>query len=114
MEVMLGDRPVGDGQPCYVLAEIGINHNGDTQVAQKLIDVAARGYAVACEEFEIGLNSVAVPVRDHLGTVVASISVSGPAFRFTGRHMAEIVEDLKEAGERVSRRMGYAPLDASE
>jgi N-acetylneuraminate synthase len=41
MEVLLGDRPVGDGQPCYVLAEIGINHNGDVQIAQKLIDVAA-------------------------------------------------------------------------
>ena len=41
MEVRLGERPVGDGQPCYVLAEIGINHNGDTQIARKLIDVAA-------------------------------------------------------------------------
>jgi N-acetylneuraminate synthase len=41
MEVLLGQRPVGDGQPCYVLAEIGINHNGDTQIAQTLIDVAA-------------------------------------------------------------------------
>ena len=41
MEVLLGDRPVGDGHACFVLAEIGINHNGDTQIAQKLIDVAA-------------------------------------------------------------------------
>jgi N-acetylneuraminate synthase len=41
MEVILGDRAVGDGHPCYVLAEIGINHNGDTQIAQTLIDVAA-------------------------------------------------------------------------
>jgi N-acetylneuraminate synthase len=41
MEVLLGDRAVGDEHPCYVLAEIGINHNGDTQIAQKLIDVAA-------------------------------------------------------------------------
>lgn len=40
MEVLLGDRPVGDGHPVYVLAEIGINHNGDPQIAQKLIDVA--------------------------------------------------------------------------
>jgi N-acetylneuraminate synthase len=40
MEVLLGERPVGDGQPCYVLAEIGINHNGDAQIAKKLIDVA--------------------------------------------------------------------------
>jgi len=41
MEVLLGDRPVGDGRPALVLAEIGINHNGDVQVAKKLIDVAA-------------------------------------------------------------------------
>jgi N-acetylneuraminate synthase len=41
MEVLLGERLVGDGHPCFVLAEIGINHNGDAQVAQKLIDVAS-------------------------------------------------------------------------
>lgn len=41
LEVLLGQRPVGDGHPCYVLAEIGINHNGDAQIARKLIDVAA-------------------------------------------------------------------------
>ena len=40
MEVLLGSRPVGDGHPCYVLAEIGINHNGDLASAKRLIDVA--------------------------------------------------------------------------
>jgi len=39
-EVRLGDRPVGDGHPAFVLAEIGINHNGDVSNAKKLIDVA--------------------------------------------------------------------------
>jgi N-acetylneuraminate synthase len=32
---------VGDGQPCYVIAEIGINHNGDLDLAKKLIDAAS-------------------------------------------------------------------------
>lgn len=32
---------VGDGLPNYLIAEIGINHNGDMDVAKKLIDVAA-------------------------------------------------------------------------
>jgi N-acetylneuraminate synthase len=41
MEVLLGDRLVGDGHPCFVIAEIGINHNGDPQIAKKLIDVAS-------------------------------------------------------------------------
>ena len=39
--VKIGDRLVGDGQPCYVVAEIGINHNGDLGLAKKLIDAAS-------------------------------------------------------------------------
>ena len=39
--VTIGDHHIGDGQPCYVIAEIGINHNGDIDIAKKLIDVAA-------------------------------------------------------------------------
>jgi N-acetylneuraminate synthase len=38
--VELGGRTVGDGQPIYVIAEIGINHNGSLEIAQRLIDVA--------------------------------------------------------------------------
>jgi N-acetylneuraminate synthase len=38
--VTIGGTKVGAGQPCYVVAEIGINHNGDIAVAKKLIDVA--------------------------------------------------------------------------
>ncbi|MFH1523821.1 MAG: N-acetylneuraminate synthase family protein [Chloroflexota bacterium] len=40
-EIKIGNILVGDGHPCYVVAEIGINHNGDIEVAKKLIDVAA-------------------------------------------------------------------------
>ena len=36
-----GDRVVGDGQPTYVVAEIGINHNGSLDLAKRLIDAAA-------------------------------------------------------------------------
>ncbi len=39
--VRIGDRLVGDGQPVYVIAEIGINHNGSVEVAKKMIDGAA-------------------------------------------------------------------------
>lgn len=38
--IQIGDRPVGEGHPTYVIAEIGINHNGDLGVAKKLIDAA--------------------------------------------------------------------------
>src|SRR3712207_5381036 len=39
--VRIGNRWVGDGYPCYLVAEIGINHNGDLDVARKLISAAA-------------------------------------------------------------------------
>src|SRR5215204_5060597 len=41
--VRIGDGVVGDGQPCYVIAEIGINHNGDVAQAKRLISVASAG-----------------------------------------------------------------------
>jgi sialic acid synthase SpsE len=39
--VRIGDKEVGPGQPVYVIGEIGINHNGDIEIAKKLIDAAA-------------------------------------------------------------------------
>ena len=39
-EVRIGSKTVGSGRPCYVVAEIGINHNGDIDLAKKLINVA--------------------------------------------------------------------------
>ncbi|MCH7577806.1 MAG: N-acetylneuraminate synthase family protein, partial [Chloroflexi bacterium] len=39
--VPIGDRCVGQGYPCYIVAEIGINHNGELDTAWKLIDAAA-------------------------------------------------------------------------
>ena len=40
-EVKIGSRTIGPHQPCYVVAEIGINHNGDIDLAKKLINVAS-------------------------------------------------------------------------
>ncbi len=39
-EVWIGKSLVGDGHPCFVVAEIGINHNGDLDLVKRLISVA--------------------------------------------------------------------------
>jgi len=41
VSVTIAGRPVGPGHPVYVIAEIGLNHNGDVDLAKRLIDVAA-------------------------------------------------------------------------
>jgi N-acetylneuraminate synthase len=46
-EVQIGEKVIGGDQPVYVIAEIGLNHNGDLAIAKKLIDVAADAGAQA-------------------------------------------------------------------
>jgi len=47
MTVSIGSRVIGGGHPAYVIAEIGLNHNGDVEIAKRLIEVAARAGADA-------------------------------------------------------------------
>jgi N-acetylneuraminate synthase len=55
--VRIGGRPVGDTQPCYVIAEIGINHNGDIDLAKRLISVAV---AAGCDAVKFQKRTVDV------------------------------------------------------
>ncbi len=45
--VRIGNKEVGLGHPTYIVAEIGINHNGSVEIAKKLIDVAVKAGADA-------------------------------------------------------------------
>ncbi len=74
---------------------------------EQLQQVREQGYATAYEELETGLNAAAVPVRDHTGAVVAALSASGPAYRMNTAGVEAQIEDLKAAGAKISRRMGY-------
>lgn len=60
--VAIGDILVGDGEPVYVIGEIGINHNGDLDLARRLIDVAADAGCQAVK-FQKRTPSICVPVE---------------------------------------------------
>ena len=45
--VRIGQRAIGDGHPCFIIAEAGINHNGDTALAAELVDAATAAGADA-------------------------------------------------------------------
>jgi N-acetylneuraminate synthase len=40
-EIQIGNKPVGDRHPTYIIAEIGINHNGSVDTAKELIKAAS-------------------------------------------------------------------------
>ena len=42
MKIKLQDKWVGDSEPAYIIAEIGVNHNGDIKIAKKIIDEAKK------------------------------------------------------------------------
>src|SRR3954463_12169652 len=45
--ITIGTREIGQGRPCFVIAEAGINHNGDLSIASELVDAAAEAGADA-------------------------------------------------------------------
>jgi N-acetylneuraminate synthase len=55
--VRIGSRLVGDDQPCFIIAEIGINHNGDVDIAKRLISVAL---AAGCDAVKFQKRTVSV------------------------------------------------------
>jgi N-acetylneuraminate synthase len=59
-EIMIGNRAVGDGHPTYIVAEIGINHNGSVEIAKSLIDVAVKN-GVDAVKFQKRTPELCVP-----------------------------------------------------
>ena len=60
MTVSIGSHVIGGGRPAYVIAEIGLNHNGDVEIAKRLIDVAAEAGANAVK-FQKRTPEIATP-----------------------------------------------------
>ncbi len=59
-EIRIGNRLVGDGYPAYVIAEIGINHNGDLGIAKQMIDAAVHA-GVDAVKFQKRTPDIATP-----------------------------------------------------
>ena len=59
-EIKFGNRMMGDGHPAYIIAEVGINHNGDIEIAKKIIDAAVHAGADAVK-FQKRTPAVSTP-----------------------------------------------------
>ncbi len=56
----IGGHPIGQGQPVFIIAEIGINHNGDVEIAKRLID-AAKASGADAVKFQKRTPELCVP-----------------------------------------------------
>ena len=74
---------------------------------RQLDQVRHEGYAENINESEIGLASIAAPIRDYRGVVVAALSVAGPIQRLDGASLRRFNRHVVEAAAAISRRLGW-------
>lgn len=72
------------------------------QLAREIALIRNKGYATMDEELEIGLRSIAVPIRDRSGAIVAAINVSTQSARFSVSGMEEeLLPHLRAAAASI-------------
>ena len=80
----------------------------EEDIQRELTRVRGQNYATGFEEVEVGLHAIAAPIYNHVGDVIASISVSGPAYRLTRGRIQEIAPQVIHTADQISREMGFA------
>lgn len=102
--IRVGDRWVGDGEPVYIIAEIGINHNGSLDLAEKMIAGAVRAGCDAVK-FQKRTPELCVP-RDQWDKVRET--PWGAMTYIEYRRRIEFGREAYEAIDRTCRRLGVA------
>jgi DNA-binding IclR family transcriptional regulator len=92
-----------------VLVETADQAPGESRIAldQQLEFVRGHGWLLTEEEREAGLNSLAAPVFDASGTVVAAIAVGGPSSRLDRAAAERFGPLVADAARSLSRRLGH-------
>ena len=78
-----------------------------SKLKRHLKEIRKNGHAISFEERVLGSASVAAPILDYKGKVVASLSVSGPTSRFTKKKVPMFISLVKEAAQKISVSLGY-------
>lgn len=75
-------------------------------VRERLRDVRRHGYTWAVEEFDPGITSIAAPIADASGEVIAAVHLHGPSYRFPAADRMAFLEDLTVTGAaRIAARL---------
>ena len=72
-------------------------------VRERLRDVRRQGYIWAMDEFEAGISSIAAPIADASGEVIAAVHVHGPSYRFPAEgSKAELAQQVLAGAARIA------------
>lgn len=74
---------------------------------EKIRRVRRAGYAIEDEEFETGSRTIAAPVYQAEGSIIAAISLAGPRERIRKRAFPELADQVAQTALMISERLGY-------
>ncbi len=109
-----------DQELCEYAQRTGLHGNTPytiTNLEQLIQDVRhtrAAGFALSMNDASVGIGAVGAPVYDHSGKVIASISLSGLAGRYSPDQVNVISRVVVDTAARFSRQMGYSPQQRNE
>lgn len=83
------------------------------RLTKELQAIRRQGFATDNVENEEGVRCVAAPIRDHRGDVVAAISVSAPAYRFTLQDLQQLAPKVRATADELSVRCGHSVATAA-
>jgi len=81
--------------------------NSTTALRKQLTQVRQQGWAENVNESEVGIASIAAPIRNVFGQVIASLSIAGPVQRLDGASLQRFARPAVEAATAISKRMGW-------
>jgi DNA-binding IclR family transcriptional regulator len=97
-------RMVADGLERRTAATI----TDPVELNKELARIRDRGFATCWQEQEVGLNSLAFPLRDYTRRVCAVLTIAGPAPRLTRRAVPRLVQLIAVHANSISTALGYA------
>lgn len=80
---------------------------GSSELMDELTRIKSRGYAIDDSEHDEGVFCIAAPIFDSTGSIISSLSVSGPESRMKNNYREEYIPLLLNITKEISNKMGF-------
>lgn len=103
----IGDElPLERGAAGRILLAFGTRGNLAVEESQ-LAGIREKGYAVSHGERAESASSVAAPILDHRGTIIAALAIAGPTYRFDETALPQYISVVVRNAQAISSDLGY-------
>jgi IclR family KDG regulon transcriptional repressor len=98
------------GRQSEIINFLNLGNEEKLYLYNRLEVIKTNGYSFSNNEVNLNTAAIGVPIFNHEGMVVAAISVGGIDIRFSNERLPKILEVIKDAGNKLSRELGWSGL----